>query len=92
MACVLLTQLGRSILGGTFQAIAVYTPLVGGTVGFLGSVMLLLWLVITLLNLSEKYIGAQAVNHLMTWILRSALVVRRQMDRVLFGRVSRMRR
>jgi phosphate transport system permease protein len=70
----LLLPYGRYFLGGLFDALGVYTPLVGGTVGFIGGALLLLWLFVVLLNLGEKFFGAQAVNRLMTGVLAAALV------------------
>ena len=66
---------GRDFLTGIFGALAVYTPLVGGTLGFIGAALLAFFLLIRLLNMAEQYVGAQAVNRLMTEVLRAALVV-----------------
>ncbi|HVS36873.1 MAG TPA: phosphate ABC transporter permease subunit PstC [Gemmataceae bacterium] len=52
-----------------------FIPEVGGTLGFIGAALLALYLLFFLLNRSERFIGAQNVNHMMTWVLRGALVV-----------------
>jgi phosphate transport system permease protein len=64
----------RDFLAGTFSAVGLYTPLVGGTLGFIGGVLLLFRLLALLLSASEKWVGARAVNGLMTGVLCFALV------------------
>ena len=62
-------------ISGVFSVFAFYIPKVGTALGFIGVSLLALYLLFFLLNRSEKLIGAQNVNHVMTWVLRGALVV-----------------